>query len=225
MLENANVKAQVMWLLGIVIILNLAYPVTELGQPAAIIYTSLYSILIGIGVYAVSISTHRFLLSVMVSISSAILNIFWNLNPNVIGLSLATYIVLVVFQAIIIYVLSEFIFTAPRVTKAVLLAAVTLFMLLGDIFIPLFMTIELLTQQTTGSGAFMISSAPDTAVTWQNMAYFSFSTLTTVGYGDVTAVTSMARAVASFEAVIGVLFIAMLIGRLVGVYSREDELD
>lgn len=214
MLENANVKAQVTWLLAIVIILNLAYPGTELGQPAAIIYTSLYSVLIGIGVYAVSIDTHRFLLSMGVSIGSAILNIFWNLNPDVIALSFATYIVLI-----------EFIFTAPRVTKAVLLAAITLFMLLGDIFIPLFMTIELLTQQTTGSGAFMISSAPDTYVTWQNIAYFSYSTLTTLGYGDVTAATSMARAVASFEAVVGVLFIAMLIGRLVGVYSREDELD
>jgi voltage-gated potassium channel Kch len=44
-------------------------------------------------------------------------------------------------------------------------------------------------------------------------------TLTTVGYGDILPATSLARSLVSTEAVIGVLYIAILIGRLVGLYS------
>lgn len=44
--------------------------------------------------------------------------------------------------------------------------------------------------------------------------YYSFVTLTTVGYGDITPVSSAARALSNLESLIGVLFPAVLIGRL-----------
>ncbi len=46
--------------------------------------------------------------------------------------------------------------------------------------------------------------------------YYSFVTLTTLGYGDVTPVHPVARTLAYLEAVIGQLFIAVLIAGLVG---------
>jgi hypothetical protein len=48
--------------------------------------------------------------------------------------------------------------------------------------------------------------------------FFSFVTLTTLGYGDITPVTSAARSLAVIEAVFGVLYNAILIARLVGLY-------
>lgn len=44
--------------------------------------------------------------------------------------------------------------------------------------------------------------------------YYSFVTLTTVGYGDITPVSSVARALSNLESLIGVLYPAVLIGRL-----------
>ena len=99
-----TIKVPVTWLLAIVMLLNLTYPVAELSQLTAIIYTLLYSVLLGLGGYAVSISTHRFLLSIGVAVGSGILNIFWNLNPEILALAVTAYVVLIVFQAIIIYV-------------------------------------------------------------------------------------------------------------------------
>ena len=50
-------------------------------------------------------------------------------------------------------------------------------------------------------------------------SYFSFTTLTTVGFGDYTAVTDLGRRIAVIEAVIGQVFIATTLARLVSLYK------
>ena len=53
-----------------------------------------------------------------------------------------------------------------------------------------------------------------------NAFYFSFSTLTTVGFGDITPLSKVARTLAVMEAAVtGTLYLAILISRLVGMYS------
>jgi voltage-gated potassium channel len=54
-------------------------------------------------------------------------------------------------------------------------------------------------------------------LTWSDFIYFSLTTLTTVGYGDITPGTSLAGIVAALEAVLGQLYVAVLIARLVGL--------
>ena len=49
--------------------------------------------------------------------------------------------------------------------------------------------------------------------------YFSFATLTTLGYGDVTAATDIGRAVAILEAICGQIFLVTLIARLVANFA------
>jgi hypothetical protein len=53
---------------------------------------------------------------------------------------------------------------------------------------------------------------------FMDMMYFSFITITTLGYGDILPVSRAARTAALLEAIIGQLFIAILIAKLVGVY-------
>ena len=56
--------------------------------------------------------------------------------------------------------------------------------------------------------------------------YFSFVTLTTLGYGDITPTTRVARSLASLEAVVGQLYLAILVARLVGLqisHSGREE--
>ena len=49
--------------------------------------------------------------------------------------------------------------------------------------------------------------------------YFSFVTITTVGYGDLTAGTSTGRVLVTFEALIGQIFLVTLVARLVSLYG------
>jgi voltage-gated potassium channel Kch len=48
------------------------------------------------------------------------------------------------------------------------------------------------------------------------LAYFSLVTLATVGYGDITPATELARSLAVVEAIVGQFYIAVLIADLIG---------
>jgi len=54
----------------------------------------------------------------------------------------------------------------------------------------------------------------------QTLQYFSFTTLTTLGYGDFTAARSDGRSIAVLEAMAGQVFLATLVARLVSAYQR-----
>jgi hypothetical protein len=61
----------------------------------------------------------------------------------------------------------------------------------------------------------------------KHLIYFSLVTLTTLGYGDITPASDIARSVTTLEAVVGQLFLVILIARLVGIHlmhwtGRED---
>ena len=72
-------------------------------------------------------------------------------------------------------------------------------------------------------GSYVASSGA--AINWQQLVYYSYVTLTTVGYGDITPVGSYAQSVASFEAVLGVLYTVILLSRLVGMRSSNAAQD
>ncbi len=48
--------------------------------------------------------------------------------------------------------------------------------------------------------------------------YFSFATITTVGYGDIVPLTPVARGFANLEGVVGQLYLVILVSWLVGMY-------
>ena len=62
--------------------------------------------------------------------------------------------------------------------------------------------------------------SPDHHSSWTQYLYFSLTTLTTLGYGDITPVNPFARIWVTFEAVVGVLYVAILVARLVSLYRR-----
>lgn len=73
-----------------------------------------------------------------------------------------------------------------------------------------------LTEIAVGT-AFMVRGEP-TRLGLADLLYFSFSTLTTIGFGDIVPVTRAGQVAAIFEGIIGTLFLAILIAKLVGVY-------
>ncbi len=56
-------------------------------------------------------------------------------------------------------------------------------------------------------------------INWQQLFYYSYVTLTTVGYGDITPQGFYAQSFAIFEAMIGVLYTVILLSRLVGLQT------
>jgi voltage-gated potassium channel len=66
-----------------------------------------------------------------------------------------------------------------------------------------------------------LPAGPDAPATLDGFSalYFSVITLCTVGYGDITPVSRVARMLAMTEAITGLFYMAVLISRLVSVYS------
>lgn len=108
---------------------------------------------------------------------------------------------------ILIYVLGEGEISFDRIC-----AAVCVYIFIGLIWADLFEALELLRPGalSIAEGYGATPSAP--------ILYFSFVTLTSLGYGDVCPVHGFARGLAYTEAMIGQLFLAILIARLIGSF-------
>jgi len=103
------------------------------------------------------------------------------------------------------------------VTVQSIYAALSAYMLIGLMFAAFYGAIDGL-----GGTDFFVNGEPADIRTYQ---YFSFTTLTTLGYGDFTAGGSFGRAVAVLEALTGQVFLATLVARLVSAYrgpARRD---
>jgi hypothetical protein len=65
--------------------------------------------------------------------------------------------------------------------------------------------------------------APDEHMDWPTMMYFSFTVLTSTGFGEITPVTKMARSMIIIEQVLGVMYVAFLIARLANLYGGNGQ--
>ncbi len=123
-----------------------------------------------------------------------------------------------VFMLFIVANLFRFILRAPRVNFEVLCAAIAGYLLLGLLWAFAYMILARVVP-----GSFLVNGTATTAQTLDQLGffYFSFVTLTTTGYGDFIPVSQSARMLAVLEAMTGTFYVAVLISRLVALYSRN----
>jgi len=112
--------------------------------------------------------------------------------------------------------LLRFVLRAPSVTTEVLCASISAYLMLGLMWTMAYWLVD----QLTPGGAFSFNTNAGTrSMNGFTGFYFSFVTLSTVGYGDITPVSRIARWLAAMEAMTGLLYVAVLIARLVSLYS------
>ena len=115
--------------------------------------------------------------------------------------------------------LSQLFSNARAVDWRTIANAVTVYLLIGLGFASLFQLLGVY-GAIGGDVLPFLDQGPD----GQELAalYFSFVTLTTVGYGDLVPTTSSFASLAMFEAVIGQLYLAIVVARLVGLHVSRD---
>jgi hypothetical protein len=133
-------------------------------------------------------------------------------------LSLATTLAGIPFLLFVTWTVFMHIAKARKVTADTIYGAICVYMLLGIIWAAGYRFLEALNP---GSLSGPIGINPETGVEIPNYIYFSFTTLTTLGYGDIIPVSSPARALAILEAVAGPLYITILISQLVSKYVKS----
>jgi hypothetical protein len=220
------VEGKVIYLLIVVIAVQTLYPFSVLESPFyLILYQMLFGSLIAVGIYlARDTRLHTIVLSVL-AVLWLITGPFFAFNQDSLWALLAAYVVIVAFELVVIQVMLRFIFGAKQVTRDVLYAATAVYFLLGALFVPIYGMINSVTYLQIGMNAFADALNSAEIFPWQSFVYYSYSTLTTLGYGDILPVTFWARSIASLEAIIGVLYLTIIMARLVGLYAqkRNDE--
>jgi hypothetical protein len=101
--------------------------------------------------------------------------------------------------------------THRRVTRATVMGAVSAYLLIPVAFFYIFLTVDIVQ-----SGFFF-----GTAQTTTSFMYFSLTTITTVGYGDLVAVSQPGRLLANAEAVIGQVYLVAFVGLVIGLLSQQ----
>jgi Ion channel len=124
--------------------------------------------------------------------------------------------------AFVVVNLLGFVLRAPSVNAEVLCASISAYLMLGLIWTMAYWLVD----QLTPGGAFSFNTnAGRQSMNGFNAFYFSFITLSTVGYGDITPLSRIARWLAALEAMTGLLYVAVLIARLVSLYSTPKTKD
>ena len=104
------------------------------------------------------------------------------------------------------------VFRAQRITTHQLLGAVVVYLNLALLFMGAFIALD-----TALPGAF--ATAAKAPLQSGELLYFSLTTITSTGYGDILPVHPLARSLANLEAVVGQLFLAILLARLVSQHQ------
>jgi hypothetical protein len=124
---------------------------------------------------------------------------------------------LVVFMAALIWIVWGAVFGPGRVTHHRIQGAVVLYLSIGLLFAALY---QILVALIPGSVSEVMPHGGN-PVFARTLVYFSLGTLTSTGYGDVLPFHPLARSLSNLEAVIGQLFPATLLARIVALEMQQ----
>jgi hypothetical protein len=200
------------FLLGLLLlIVFILYPVSNRGTFVSILLQSFFSLILISGVAVVATGRMARLIAAFLAVGTAAIGWIRLYTDDsvltVLGVSLW-----VLFLGMLVWVILIRVFSEGKINFHRIQGAIAVFLLIGVIWSGLYRLIF-----HFDLGAFSMSTAVDEATMMSKLVYFSFVTLTTVGYGDIAAVHPMARSLAMLEALTGQLFPAVLIARLVSM--------
>jgi hypothetical protein len=131
-------------------------------------------------------------------------------------LSIGANLLTAIFFGYTLIRLLTFIFTESRVTSNIIYAAIIVYLLMGLLWADFYQLLHFLQP-----GAFDIAGI-ESDNPQRVLVYFSYVTLTTLGYGDISPLTDMGFSLAILEAIIGQLFLTVMIARLVGLHIAHS---
>jgi hypothetical protein len=198
--------------ISLVILIFIVFPLRETGLSGRIFFDFIIVTLMIMGTLAVKQSRLATAFTIVVVLAAIAVLVTGRLRPtpllHEIGSVLST-IALLLYVRIVLLVM----FRAGRVTWSRIQGGVCAYLLIGLAWAS---TFELLEELRPGSFHFVSEPANLDQLT-AKLTYFSFSTLTTAGFGDITPLHPFARSLATAEAIVGQLFPAILIGALVAM--------
>ena len=196
-------------------------PFVEEIEGGELIVSGLFSLVLLAGIVAVADRKRVLVIAIVLAIPAIAGRWMNHFRPDLIppAVFLVAGLILIAF---VVGNLLRFVLRAPSVNTEVLCASISAYLMLGLMWTLAYWLVD----QLTPGGAFSFNTnAGRQSMNGFNALYFSFVTLSTVGYGDITPLSRIARWLAAMEAMTGLLYVTVLIARLVSLYStpKSDE--
>lgn len=226
-LHNFLHKHRLLIFLISLLVLLMAFSVSgERSLTGLITLELLFSVTMIIGIYIVSYNKQLLTISSLIALLT--LSIVWfNLLLGDDTLLTISIVLEIIFFLITTVTILSYVLQFKRVTADKIHGSICGYLLIGIVWALVYALIEHLYPGSFKFAEGFVSSHAQSVthpafITHFN--YFSYVTLTTLGYGDVVPVTDMTRSLAAVEAVSGQLYIAVLIARLVGLHISHQHL-
>jgi len=174
----------------------------------------LFTLLLLSGAYAVSQRKRIFICSLFLLIPVMFLHWMNYFEKSAMGSMMADLLAGVFFAYVAIIILA-YLIQESEVTMDVIMAAVCIYLLMAFFWSSVFSVLEYFQP-----GSFQLADRTGSA--FQDFTYFSFVTLTTLGYGDIVPLLLPAKTLAAVEAVMGQIYIATLVARLVAIHTAQS---
>ena len=126
-------------------------------------------------------------------------------NVSIVAMTVTLVMVTI---ALLRYVLDWHVITVDKV-----FGAISAYVLIAFTFASLFSLLQVFEPNA------FANSEPDGHLSWVDMMYFSFTVLTSTGFGEITPRTGMARSLIILEQIVGVMYVAFLVARLANLYG------
>jgi hypothetical protein len=208
-------------LLIVLAALLIAAPFVEEVEGGHLILSVLFSLVLIAAVFAVADRKRTLVIALVLAVPAIAGRWINHFRPDLVHPSVFLVCSLVLLAFVIAHML-RFVLRAPVVTVEVLCGSIAAYLMLGLMWTVAYWLVD----QLTPGGAFSFNTnGGGQSINGFTGFYFSFITLSTVGYGDITPVSRFARWLAALEAMTGLLYVAVLIARLVSLYSRTNSDD
>lgn len=141
---------------------------------------------------------------------------FWNTYQETGQMHHLAYVLLFLYFAFITYILFKDLLRSEDITGSVIIGAFAGYFLIGVMWFFIFGLLDSVYPDTTSVDMTNVD------VGEEDMLYFSFITLTTIGYGDYSPTSSLGQKIAVLEGLLGQFYIAIIMAILVGKFlSRK----
>ena len=190
-------------------------PVVATETHGALLMNAIAASVLVAGSYALRERRALFLTAMILSAISVGATLFLLARPGYLSVifSHTCVVVLIIFFCVAIL---GYVLRGTRITMDKIFAAICVYMLLGYAWTFAYALVD---EFRPASFLALSSARPDNYVARVlQMRYFSFVTLTTVGYGDILPRSDAARTLAELEAVTGQIYLTVLVARLVGLH-------
>lgn len=176
-----------------------------------------FSGLLIIGIWSLRGGGRYFAIGMAFAVVGVVFNVI-AANVHSLAFHFGSSLALVGFLAVAIAYTLKQVVTGTEISLNRLVGAICVYLLLGVIWAMFYSLADLMQP-----GSFAGFSPRDDLGWDSEWLYFSFVTMTTLGYGDILPVSAIARGLAYLQAVFGMFYVAVLVAGLVGAYIGDRQ--